>query len=109
MKKREVIYLQKAQEDIDEITYYIAQDNLEKSVMFFEAVEATCALLATMPDIGSTRDFHNPRFSVMRMFPVKKFDNYLIFYQSTKEELLIVRVLHGARDIAALFEEKQNN
>lgn len=43
------------------------------------------------------------------MFPVKKFENYLIFYQATAEELLIVRVLHGARDMVALFEEKQNN
>lgn len=40
------------------------------------------------------------------MFPVKKFENYLIFYQSMEEELLIVRVLHGARDIAALFEKE---
>lgn len=59
-----------------------------------------------MPDMGSTRDFHNPRFSLLRMFPVKKFENYLIFYQSMEEELLIVRVLHGARDIAALFEKE---
>jgi hypothetical protein len=35
--------------------------------------------------------------------------NSIIFYQSTEEELLIVRVLHGARDIAALFEEEENN
>ena len=41
MKKLEVIYLRKAQEDIDDITYYIAQDNLEAAVAFFEAVEST--------------------------------------------------------------------
>lgn len=45
MKKREVIYLRKAQEDIDDITYYIAQDNLEAAEAFFEAVESTCAAL----------------------------------------------------------------
>jgi hypothetical protein len=38
------------------------------------------------------------------MFPVKRHEKYLIFYQSTGEELLVVRVIHGARDIAALFE-----
>jgi toxin ParE1/3/4 len=109
MKKLEVIYLRKAQEDIDDITYYIAQDNLEAAVAFFEAVESTCAMLSTMPGIGSARDFRNPRFADLRMFPVKKFENYLIFYQSTDEELLVVRVLHGARDIAALFEEEEEN
>jgi plasmid stabilization system protein ParE len=43
------------------------------------------------------------------MFPIIKFENFLIFYQSTEEEILIVRVLHGARDIAALFEEEEEN
>jgi plasmid stabilization system protein ParE len=42
------------------------------------------------------------------MFPVKRHENYLIFYQSTEDELLAVRVLHGARDIAALFEEEED-
>ena len=109
MKKLKVIYLRKAQEDIDDITYYIAEDNLETAVAFFEAVEITCALLSTMPGIGIARDFRNPRFAGLRMFPVKKFEKYLIFYQSTEEELLIVRVLHGARDIAGLFKEEENN
>jgi toxin ParE1/3/4 len=108
MKKLEIIYLRKAQEDIDDITYYISQDNLEAAVAFFEAVESTCATLSTMPGIGSARDFRNPRFATLRMFPVKRHEKYLIFYQSTDEEILIVRVLHGARDIAALFEDEEN-
>src|ERR687896_503767 len=109
MKKLKVIYFRKAQKDIDDITYYIAEDNLEAAVAFFEAVESTCALLSTMPGIGSARDFRNPRFAGLRMFPVKKFENFLIFYQSTEEEILIVRVLHGARDMAALFEGEEND
>ncbi len=76
---------------------------------FFEAVEITCALLSTMPGIGIARDFRNPRFADLRMFPVKKFENYLIFYQSTDEELLVVRIVNGARDIAALCEGEENN
>ena len=37
------------------------------------------------------------------MLPVRKFDNYLIFYRSTPEGLEIVRVVHGARDLPSLF------
>jgi plasmid stabilization system protein ParE len=55
MKKLEIIYLRKAQEDIDDITYYIAEDNLASAEAFFEAVESTCSMLSTMPGIGSTR------------------------------------------------------
>lgn len=109
MKKTKIFISKRAELDIEEIALYLALDNPTAEAMFREALNSSFELLSTMPDMGSMRDFHNPRFSLMRMFPVKKFDNYLIFYQSTKEGLLIVRVLHGARDIAALFEEKQNN
>jgi plasmid stabilization system protein ParE len=30
------------------------------------------------------------------------------FYESSDEELLVVRVLHGARDIAVLFEDEED-
>lgn len=62
MKKRGVIYLRKAQEDIDQITNYIAQDNFEKAVVFFESTETICAMLSTMPDIGGIRNFHESHF-----------------------------------------------
>jgi toxin ParE1/3/4 len=109
MKKTRIFISKIAEQDTEEITLYLALDNPPAETKFREALEATYTLLSTMPDMGSTRDYHNPRFSNLRMFPIKKFENYLIFYQSTEEELLVVRVLHGARDIAALFEEEENN
>jgi toxin ParE1/3/4 len=109
MKKTRIFISKIAEQDTEEITLYLALDNPPAETKFREALEATYTLLSTMPDMGSTRDYHNPRFSNLRMFPIKKFENYLIFYQSTEEELLVVRVLHGARDIAALFEGEENN
>ena len=109
MKKTRIFISKKAEQDTEEIALYLALENPNASAMFREALEATYTLLSTMPKIGSTRDFHNPRLSGLRMFPVKGFENYLIFYQPTDEGLLIVRVLHGARDIVTLFKEGQNN
>lgn len=108
MKKPRIFFSKRAELDIEEITLYLALalDNPAAEAMFREALDATYELLSTMPDMGSVKDFHDPRFSLLRMFPVKKFENHLIFYQSMKEELLIVRVLHGARDLAALFEKE---
>ena len=40
------------------------------------------------------------------MWPIPKFANYLIFYRLTSEKVeIVVRVLHGARDIPSLFGE----
>jgi toxin ParE1/3/4 len=33
------------------------------------------------------------------------FSNYLIFYKRTKDGVEVLRVLHGARDIEAAFDE----
>jgi toxin ParE1/3/4 len=41
----------------------------------------------------------------MRWFPVKGFPNYLVFYRPILRGIEVVRVLHGARDIAAQFTE----
>jgi len=109
MKKTKIFISKRAELDIEEIALYLALDNPTAETLFREALDHTYELLSTMPDMGTSRDFQNPRFSLMRMFPVKKFDKYMIFYQPIQQGILIVRVLHGARDIAALFEEKQNN
>lgn len=53
----------------EEITLYLALDNPAAEAMFREALAATYELLSTMPDMGSVRDFHDPRFSLLRMFP----------------------------------------
>jgi plasmid stabilization system protein ParE len=74
--------------------------------MFREAIDVTYTRLSTMPDMGSSSEFNNTRFSNMRMLRVdKRFENYLIFYQLREEDILIVRVLNSSRDIAAIFEE----
>ena len=108
MKKTRIFISKRAEQDTEEITLYLALDNPPAETKFREALESTYTLLSTMPDMGSTRDYHNPRISHLRMFPITKFENFLIFYRSTEEEILIVRVLHGARDIAALFEDEEN-
>ena len=108
MKKTKIFISKRAEIDTEEITLYLALDNPPAETKFREALEAAYTLLSTMPDMGSTRDYHNPRISHLRMFPIIKFENFLIFYQSTEEELIVVRVLHGARDIAALFEDEEN-
>lgn len=39
----------------------------------------------------------------MRMWHVKGYENYLIFYTFAGNKIEIIRVLHGSRDIKDLF------
>ena len=72
---------------------------------FFDAVDDAVKKLAEMPGMGRLRDFENPKFSDVRSWPIKGFENYLIFYGPTPRGIEVVRVLHGARDIDAIFGE----
>ena len=43
---------------------------------------------------------------VLRAWQVRGFENYVIFYRPIEHGVEIVRVLHAARDIAAIFEDE---
>ena len=60
-----------------------------------------------MPLMGSAREYRNPEFTGVRMWRVKGFRRYLIFYYPIENGVEIVRLIHSSRDIAALFGEDE--
>lgn len=60
--------------------------------------------IAQFPEIGRSREFSDKRFQNVRMWHVIKFEKYLIFYEEMNDRIEVIRVLHGSRDIDALFE-----
>lgn len=86
-----------AREDLLSIWRYIANDSPDNADKFLDEIEAGFNLLAKSPEIGMPRsDF----MENLRSFPIKR---YVIFYRLIEDGVEIVRVLHGARDIARLF------
>jgi len=61
--------------------------------------------LAEMPKMGFLGGFHKPSTRRFRRWPVKDFENWLIFYQATRHGVEVVHVIHGARDIEALLNK----
>jgi toxin ParE1/3/4 len=99
-----VVRRPRARRDIVEIAVFIALDSVEASDRFLEAVESTFQALARMPRVGALCRFRNPRFVGVRMWRVRDFENYLIFYRPRQDGVEVLRLVHGARDIASLFE-----
>ena len=91
--------------DLDELATCIQKDSPQAAIRFLEAAQETFAVLARTPALGGLFESRNPHFSGMRTWQVKGFRNILIFYRPVAGVVEIIRVLHGARDLAALFVE----
>jgi len=103
MTKR-IVITPRASQDIDELFAYIAQNNSDAALQFFDAVRQTFAKLAQMSRMGRPYPVTNLRLEGLRKWSVKGFEKYLIFYLSFDDSIEIVRILHAARDIEAILD-----
>jgi toxin ParE1/3/4 len=83
--------------DLIEIGVRIASDDPAAADRWLEMIDQKCTLLSTMPQMGRDRGDLVPN---LRSFPV---GDYIIFYRPAAEGIVVIRVIHGARDIPALF------
>lgn len=92
--------------DLLEIFVAIAQDNVQAAERVLAAVEETFERLREMPGIGRRWESDSPRTADLRVTTIPKYRNYLVFYRALPDAVEIVRVLHGARDIARIIERE---
>lgn len=104
--KRRVLIRGSALFDLEEQAVFLDQRSVDLGPRFAGACLSEFDGLADMPGRGRAREFKNPRFQDVRSWTVKGFPNYLIFYRDLGDAIEILRVLHGARDIDSIFEEK---
>ena len=86
-----------AENDLEEIWWFIAQDSPDNFDRFLDRIQETCLTLTDFPKLGvSCEELKTD----LRSRPV---GNYLIIYFPLEDGVDIVRVLHGSRDIERLF------
>jgi plasmid stabilization system protein ParE len=87
-----------AEADLLELWLNIAEENLVAADESLDLIQATVSLLGTQPEMGRAR----PELADgLRSFPTRT--PYIIFYVPDEDDLLVVRVLHHARDIDAEY------
>jgi toxin ParE1/3/4 len=86
-----------ANEDLVGIALRIAEANPAAANTWLDTVEQKCRLLATIPEMGRLRPELAPE---LRSWVVGE---YIIFYRPILDGILLVRVLHGSRDLAPLL------
>lgn len=85
------------------LEYLEEQAGLEVAERFLESVMQSAEDLARMPKMAPLCGFRRRALRLIRRWPIKGFENWLIFYQARRDGAEIVHVIHGARDIEELL------
>ncbi len=98
-----VLTTPQAAADIEQTAVFFAADSIDAAIRFIDAVQARKESLAAYPRRGARVEIENPSLEEVRWISVGGFDSYLLFYTVDEVRVLILRVLHGARDLPPLL------
>lgn len=98
-----VILLPAAENDLLEQAEYYDAGGEELGDRFIAACEVGFNRLAAFPESGTALRLRHPRLEGIRFILVPDFENILILYTLGENQVRVVRVLHGKRDIEAIF------
>jgi toxin ParE1/3/4 len=97
-----------AENDVVEHAQYLQDRSAEAAIHFLDAFDASLALLQRTPEIGGICRFENRLFDGIRVWPIGGFKSYLIFYPILSDEIEVLRVIHGSRDLKPIFGEGES-
>ena len=89
--------------DLDDIADYIARDDVDAALRFYDAARRAFHFLSDYPGAGARHPQSDPRLADMRVWPISRFRNYLVCYLPVADGVRILRVIHGARDVRRVF------
>ena len=88
----------RANQDVNDIWDYIANDNIEAADRVLEALERAMLKLAKNPGMGHWReDLTDKRYRFLLVY------SYLVVYRHETKPLQIIRVLHASRDVQSIL------
>jgi toxin ParE1/3/4 len=90
---------------IEQFVWYAENASVEVADRFLQAADATLDRLAEAPQSGIPLLTPREELRGIRRWPVKGFEKMLLFYLPLSNGLDLLRVVHGSRDLARLFDE----
>ncbi|MGQ4874619.1 MAG: type II toxin-antitoxin system RelE/ParE family toxin [Promethearchaeia archaeon] len=84
----------KAEDDLNEIIEYIAQDSIEFAISFYEQIKEKVENLIRFPRIGrKVPEYNDPNIRELI------FKNYRLIYKIIDDKIQIIRLIHGSRNL----------
>jgi toxin ParE1/3/4 len=103
--KRQIRRTIQVRRDIIDIYGYIYERSPQAAESVFDAIEQSIVALADMPGVGRRWNSPDPRLEGMRITPVTRYRNYIIFFRLGDDAVEIYRIVHGARELARIVDE----
>ena len=97
-----VVLSAEAEADLEAIGDYIARDNPGRAATFVSALIAKCDALAEMPLAFPMVERYAT--SGIRRRPYR---DYLIFYRVEEVRIVVLHILHGARDYDRILSDQR--
>lgn len=89
----------RAEEDLEEIADYIANDNPARALSFVQELRTRSELIVANPYAFPARE------ELAEGLRVMVYGAYLVFFRVREKEIRVERILHGSRDLPAAFDE----
>ena len=94
---KQLSFTSRANADLTQILDYIELDRPQTATKVVARIREKCELLRTNPEMGPAR----PEFAKdMRSLIVQR---WIVYYRVKTNEIQVIRVLDGARDVRGLF------
>mgnify|MGYP001794324899 FL=1 len=93
------VLAKEATQDLDEILDYFLSRNIDAGERFIQEFNKKCKYLTQFPNIGRSYANLDP---TLRGLPV---DGYILFYRLFEDNVVIVRVISGYRDLKSVFTD----
>ena len=94
---RHFAFAEQARHDMDEIWAYIAEDNVVAADGLIDEFHQTTRTLADNPKLGRRREELSDGLRSLHV------GNYVILYRLRADSIIVLRILHGARDLPEMF------
>jgi plasmid stabilization system protein ParE len=89
--------------DIDNAVEYLEVEKVGGGSRFRTELTHLLTRLEQLPESAPLYEPPSPKQPGLRVAQLSKFDRYAVFYRPTPDGILVVRVLHTSRNIAAIF------
>ena len=88
---------------LEQADWYEAQADRRLAERWERSVTSVLLRISQRPATGKLCKFQSDELAGTRRAPVSGFPKHLVFYQVHEQEVFVLRVVHGARDLESLF------
>ena len=96
--KRELVYSPEAIDDLDEIFWFIAEDNPQRARTYIAEIEQACRNLCEMPFVGPARPDLHPELRLLFLWR-----RIVVAYKVLADRIDVLRVFSGGQDYEAIM------